>query len=237
MTDQTFTLDINNLDGPLGQRVYTALRNKILTMAYEPGFVLRKGALCEQLGVSRSPVTEALNRLSTDGLVDIIPQSATRVSQFSLFELREDSFLREAVEVAAVAKVAQERTEEQLTILSRNLKMQALLVEDEDFQGFFEADLEFHELILAFTGFPKVAVTAGQMSLQLRRARMLILPEKGRPAEAVAEHQAILAGIKARNGAAARSAMSHHLRQLITRIEPLERQHPEYFRPNLKDAR
>lgn len=232
MTNQTFTLDINTLDGPLGQRVYTALRNKILTMAFEPGFVLRKGALCEQLGVSRSPVTEALNRLSSDGLVDIIPQSATRVSQFSLFELREDSFLREAVEVAAVAKVAQDRTQEQLTILSRNLKMQTLLVEDEDFQGFFEADLEFHELILGFTGFPKVAVTAGQMSLQLHRARMLILPEQGRPAEAVAEHQAILSGISAGDGSAARSAMSLHLRQLITRIEPLERQHPEYFRPN-----
>jgi len=230
MTTETLTLDINNLDGPLGQRVYTALRNKILTMAYEPGFVLRKGALCEQLGVSRSPVTEALNRLSSDGLVDIIPQSATRVSQFSMFELREESFLREAVETAAVAKVAQERTEEQLTILSRNLKMQNLLVEDEDFQGFFEADLEFHELILAFTGFPRVAITAGQLSLQLHRARMLILPERGRPAEAVAEHQSILAGIKARDSNAARAAMSLHLRQLITRLEPLERQHPEYFR-------
>ena len=232
MTNQTFTLDINSLDGPLGQRVYTALRNKILTMVFEPGFVLRKGALCEQLGVSRSPVTEALNKLSSDGLVDIIPQSATRVSQFSMFELREESFLREAVEVAAVAKVAQDCTQEQLTILSRNLKMQTLLVEDEDFQGFFEADLEFHELILGFTGFPKVAVTAGQISLQLHRARMLILPERGRPAEAVAEHHDILTGIKARDGDAARSAMSLHLRQLITRIEPLERQHPEYFRPN-----
>lgn len=231
MTTQTFTLDINNLDGPLGQRVYTALRNKILTMAYEPGFVLRKGALCEQLGVSRSPVTEALNRLSSDGLVDIIPQSATRVSQFSMFELREESFLREAVETAAVAKVAVEHTDKQLTILSRNLKMQNLLVEDEDFQGFFEADLEFHELILAFTGFPRVAMTAGQLSLQLHRARMLILPERGRPAEAVAEHQSILAGIKARDADAARAAMSLHLRQLITRLEPLERQHPEYFRP------
>lgn len=232
MTPETLTLDINNLDGPLGQRVYTALRNKILTMAYEPGFVLRKGALCEQLGVSRSPVTEALNRLSSDGLVDIIPQSATRVSQFSMFELREESFLREAVETAAVAKVAQERTEEQLTILSRNLKMQSLLVEDEDFQGFFEADLEFHELILEFTGFPRVAITAGQLSLQLHRARMLVLPERGRPAEAVAEHQMILAGIKARDANAARAAMSIHLRQLITRLEPLERQHPEYFRSN-----
>ncbi|MEP2471830.1 MAG: GntR family transcriptional regulator [Paracoccaceae bacterium] len=230
MTLETLTLDINSLDGPLGLRVYTTLRNKILTLAYEPGFVLRKGALCEQLGVSRSPVTEALNRLSSDGLVDIIPQSATRVSQFSMFELREESFLREAVETAAVAKVAQERTEEQLTILSRNLKMQNLLVEDEDFQGFFEADLEFHELILAFTGFPRVAITAGQLSLQLRRARMLILPERGRPAEAVAEHQSILAGIKARDANAARAAMSLHLRQLITRLEPLERQHPEYFR-------
>lgn len=232
MTDQTFTLDINSLDGPLGQRVYTVLRNKILTMSFEPGTVLRKGALCEQLGVSRSPVTEALNRLSTDGLVDIIPQSATRVSQFSMFELRQESFLRDAVEVAAVAKVAQDRTDEQLTILSRNLKMQRLLVEDEDFQGFFEADLEFHELILAFTGFPKVTVTAGQISLQLNRARMQILPELGRPAETVAEHQSVLAGIEVRDVDAARSAMSLHLRQLITRIEPLERQHPEYFRPS-----
>lgn len=236
MTDQTLTLDINSLEGPLGHRVYTALRNKILTMAYEPGTVLRKGALCEQLGVSRSPVTEALNRLSAEGLVDIIPQSATRVSQFSMFELREETFLREAVEVAAVAKVALERTDEQLTVLSRNLKMQSLLVEDEDFQGFFEVDLEFHDLILAFTGFPKVAITAGQMSLQLHRARMLILPKRGRPADAVSEHQEILAGIKARDSAAARSAMSRHLRQLITSIEPLERQYPEYFRPNREES-
>jgi DNA-binding GntR family transcriptional regulator len=232
MTAQPFTLDINSLDGPLGQRVYTALRDKILTMSLKPGTVLRKGALCEQLNVSRSPVTEALNRLSTDGLVDIIPQSATRVSQFSMFELRQESFLREAVEVAAVAKVALDRNDEQLTILARNLKMQGLLVEDKDFEGFFEVDLEFHELILGFTGFPKVAVVAGQMSLQLRRARMLVLPELGRPAEAVAEHQSILASIKARDADAARSAMSVHLRQLITRIEPLEHQHPEYFRPN-----
>lgn len=237
MTTQNSMLDINNLNGPLGQRVYTALRNKILTMTFEPGFVLRKGALCEQLGVSRSPVTEALNRLSSDGLVDIIPQSATRVSQFSMFELREESFLREAVETAAVAKVTLERTEEQLTILSRNLKMQTLLVEDEDFQGFFEADLEFHELILAFTGFPRVAVAAGQMSLQLHRARMLIMPERGRPADTVAEHKVILAAVKARDPDAARSAMSRHLRQLITRLEPLERQHPEYFRLSRDDTR
>lgn len=224
-------LDIDGLDGPLGQRVYTALRNAILDMSFEPGTVLRKGALCEALGVSRSPVAEALAKLSTDGLVDIIPQSATRVSQFSLSALREESFLREAVEVAAVGKVAVERTQDQIAKLTRNLRLQGLLIDDGDTQGFFEADVAFHELILGFTGFPKVAVAAGQLSLQLRRARMLLLPTKGRPAEALAEHYAILDAIKNRDPIAARSAMSLHLGQLIDRIAPLEHQHPEYFRP------
>lgn len=232
MPHHTQMPDINSLDGPLGQRIYMVLRDAILSMSFEPGTVLRKGVLCEKLGVSRSPITEALNRLSSDGLVDIVPQSATRVSRFSIPELTEESFLREAIEVAAVAKVANECTDSQLTKLSRNLRLQELLVQDQDFQGFFEADLEFHELILRFTGFPKVAITAEQMSLQLKRARMLLLPEEGRPEAAIAEHHVILDAVKSKNASAAKSAMSSHLAQLIPRIEPLERQHPDYFRPN-----
>jgi DNA-binding GntR family transcriptional regulator len=230
MYDHKLKLDIEGHEGPLGQRVYTVLRNSILDMSFDPGMVLRKGALCEQLGVSRSPVSEALGRLSSEGLVDIIPQSATRVSQLSLSELREESFLREAVEVAAVTKVAQERSDEQLVKLSRNLRLQSLLIDDKDYQGFLEADLEFHELILGFTGFPKVVAAAGQMSLQLRRARMLLLPEDGRAEGALTEHQTIYGAIKAQDSEEARRSMSIHLRQLINRITPLESQHPGYFR-------
>jgi len=206
------------------------LRTNILEMVLKPGAILRKGVLCDQLGVSRSPVAEALGRLSSDGLVDIIPQSATRVSQFSLPELLEENFLREAVEVAAVARVAKDHTDDQLTRLSRNLRLQDLLVEDKDFQGFFEADLAFHELILSFTGFPKVNHVAEEMTLQLRRARKLMLPEPGRPAQAVAEHKAIFKAIEARKVEDARATMTRHLRQLTKRIVPLEREHPEYFR-------
>ena len=138
MSDEMQILDIGGLEGPLGQRVYTALRDGILDMSLHPGMVLRKGALCEQLGVSRSPVAEALGRLSSEGLVDVIPQSATRVSQLFLADLLEECFLREAVEVAAVTKVTLERTDEQLTKLTRNLRLQGLLVDDKDFQGFFD---------------------------------------------------------------------------------------------------
>ncbi|KJZ18373.1 GntR family transcriptional regulator [Loktanella sp. S4079] len=222
--------DIEQLDGPLSQRVYTALRTAILDMKLEPGAVLRKAAICEQFGVSRSPVAEALTRLSGDGLVDVIPQSATRVTRFSLDEIREECFLRDAVEVAAVKRVATIRTDEQLAQLTRNLRLQGLLVEDQDFHGFFEADEAFHKMLLEFTGFRSVAAIAGQLALQLRRVRMLVLPETGRPAETIKEHTAILDAIRAQDPDTAGSAMRFHLGQLINRIEPLEKQHPDYFR-------
>ncbi len=230
MQQTTIELGIDGLDGTLGHRVYTALRDQILNMSLEPGFVLRKGALCEQLGVSRSPVAEALGKLSSEGLVDIVPQSATRVSRLSLSAIKEESFLREAIEVAAVAKIAKDRDEAQLSKLSRNLRLQKLLIEDGDQKGFFETDVEFHSLILQFTGFPKVIAAADQLSLQLLRARMLLLPEKGRPKEAVDEHQAILDAIKNKDVKAAQSSMAIHLRQLIDRLTPLEKTHPEFFR-------
>jgi DNA-binding GntR family transcriptional regulator len=97
--------------------------------------------------------------------------------------------------------------------------------------GFFEADEEFHALMLEFTGFPKVAAAAGTLSLQIKRARILLLPEEGRAAETVAEHAAILDTVRKGDPDAARAAMSFHLGQLISRIEPLERRHPEFFRP------
>lgn len=221
---------IDELTGSLAQRVYQALREGILSMEYPPGAVLKKGEICDQLGVSRSPVSEAIVRLSDEGLVDVIPQSATRVSCFSMDEIREASFLREALELAAVAKVAEQHTEEQLVQLSRNLRLQTLLVEDRDFVGFYQADEDFHALLMAFTGFPGVFSVASKVSLQLKRARMLLLPEEGRPAEAVKEHQAIVEAIRSGDAWQAQEAMKFHLRQLITRLEPLESQHPEYFR-------
>lgn len=222
---------VENLSGSLSERVYQSLREAILSMQYPPGTVIRKGAICEQLGVSRSPVAEALARLSAEGLVDIIPQSATKVSCFSMDEIREASFLRQALEVAAIEKVTRERTPEQLAALTRNIRMQELLIEDKDFVGFYEADEEFHTMLMNFTGFNGVPQVLASVSLHLTRARMLVLPDEGRPKETVKEHRAILTAIKNQDIDAAREAMKSHIGQLIPRILPLEESHAEYFTP------
>ncbi len=221
--------DIEALSGSLAQRVYVVLREAILHMKCPPGTVLRKGQICEQLGVSRSPVAEAIAKLSAEGLVDVVPQSATRVSRFSMNEIREATFLREALELAAVELVAKTITEDQLMALARNFKLQRLLVEDGDHAGFFAADEEFHTMIMGFTGYQGVTRTLAGVSLQLSRARILLLPSTDRAEESLKEHEEVLEALRQRDPEAARTAMRFHLGQLISRIEPLEQSHSDFF--------
>mgnify|MGYP002662527171 CR=1 FL=1 len=86
--------------GPPGARVYQTLRQAILSVSYRPGEILRKPEICEVLGVSRSPVADAVARLAAEGLVDVVPQAGTFVARFSMEEIREGAFLREAAELA-----------------------------------------------------------------------------------------------------------------------------------------
>ncbi len=218
--------------GSLGQKVYQTLREAILSLAYRPGEILRKPEICEALGVSRSPVADAVARLAAEGLVDVVPQAGTFVARFSMEEIREGAFLREAIEIAAIERLAETITEEQLTQLRRNITVQVALVADGDVPGFYQMDAAMHELLLSFTGFRKLAQVSETAWLHVNRARQLILPVEGRIGATVEEHRAILAALEAHDPEAARVAVRLHLRQLISYLEPLERDRPELFAPN-----
>jgi DNA-binding GntR family transcriptional regulator len=218
--------------GSLAQRVYASLREAILSMSLRPGDILRKPEICAQLGVSRSPVSEAVARLAVEHLVRIVPQAGTYVARFSLAEVREGAFLREALELAAVEKVAQTITDEQLTQLRRNLRLQQGLLEDHDFGGFYQTDAAMHELILSFTGYRRVAALADTSWVHVNRARQLILPASGRVQSTYAEHQAIMAAIEARDPVAARAATRLHLGRLVGFLEPMALARPDLFEPD-----
>lgn len=222
---------LGQFSGSLGQRVYQTLREAILSLAYRPGEILRKPEICEALGVSRSPVSDAVARLAAEGLVDVVPQAGTFVARFSMAEIREGAFLREAIEVAAVERVAEMVSDEQLVQLRRNITVQAALVADGDIAGFYKLDAEMHELILSFTGFRRLSQVSETAWLHVNRARQLILPVPGRVTATLAEHRAILAALEARDAALARQATQFHLRQLLTYLEPLERDRPDLFDP------
>jgi len=222
---------LSDFPGSLGQKVYAALREAILALSYRPGDILRKPEICEMLGVSRSPVSEAVARLAGERLVQVVPQAGTYVARLSMAEIREGAFLREALELAAVERVARAVTEAQLAQLRRNLQVQEALVQDCDFAGFYQTDAQMHELILSFTGFGRAAELADTSWVHVNRARQLVLPQPGRVEDTFDEHQLIVAAIAARDPEAARASVRVHLGKLIGFLEPLAQTRPDLFEP------
>ena len=217
--------------GSLAQKVYASLREAILSLNYRPGDVLRKPEICGVLGVSRSPVSEAVARLAAEHMVVVVPQAGTYVARLSLREIREGAFLREALELAAVERVALAVTEAQMVQLRRNLRVQEALLHDGDVPGFYQTDAQMHEMILSFTGFRRVASLAETSWVHVNRARQLILPQPGRVGDTLVEHQQIVAAIEARDVAGARAAVRVHLGKLIGFLEPLAQNRPDLFEP------
>lgn len=223
---------LDTFEGSLAQRVYLSLKAAILSLAYRPGEALRKPEICEALGVSRSPVSEAVARLAAEGLVDVVPQSGTFVARFSMAEIRESAFLREALELAAIEIVARTITDDQIVLLRRNLRVQEALVADGDVAGFYQMDRQMHEMILSFTGYRRLATLAETSWVHVNRARQLILPQPGRVQDTLTEHQRILSALEAHDPAASREATRHHLGQLLTFVEPLAKTRPDLFAPD-----
>lgn len=223
-------LPLDSFSGSLSARVHLVLKDAILSLVYKPGEILRKTEICATLGVSRSPVSEAVTKLATEGLVDIVPQAGTFVSRFSMDDIREGAFMREALEMAAVEHVALNITEPQIVLLRRNLRMQEALAEDGDVEGFLQMDAALHNMIMSFTGFKRLATLADSTWTQVSRARHLHMPTPGRMQTSVKEHAAIVDAIINRDPETAKQAIRTHVRLLVEYIEPLETERPELFK-------
>jgi DNA-binding GntR family transcriptional regulator len=220
---------LDNFQGSLTDRTFLAIREAIMELNFLPGEIIRKHDICSALGVSRSPVSEALAKLRNEGLVEVVPQSGTFVSRFSLQDIKEGAFLREAIELACIEILASNISEQQLIDLNRNLKLQKVLAETDDYQGFYQLDAEMHGMIMDFTGYKNLAKVTKTGWVQVDRARQLLLPVDGRLKKAFQEHRAVIKALEQNDVALAREKMRTHLNQLILLLTPLEKKHPHLF--------
>ena len=220
---------LDNFQGSLTDRTFLAIREAIMELNFLPGEIIRKHDICNTLGVSRSPVSEALAKLRNEGLVEVVPQSGTFVSRFSLQDIKEGAFLREAIELACIEILASNISEQQLIDLNRNLKLQKVLAESDDYQGFYQLDAKMHGMIMDFTGYKNLAKVTKTGWVQVDRARQLLLPVDGRLKKAFQEHKAVIEALEQNDVALAREKMRTHLNQLILLLTPLEKKHPHLF--------
>lgn len=214
--------------GAATARVHGALREAIVQLDLKPGELLDKQAIAARMGVSRFPVGEAMNRLAAEGLVDIIPQSGSRVALIKISDARENMFLRRALEVEAVRWLAPQASPGLIDQLASNLRYQEAAIEAKDLKGFHGFDLAFHALLQDHLGFERVRNATDAARLGLDRVRRL-LNTRRRLDLTLAEHRAILAAFAAHDGAAAAKAMYDHLDAVMAELETFARDRPELF--------
>ncbi|BCH34093.1 GntR family transcriptional regulator [Mesorhizobium sp. L-8-10] len=214
--------------GGATERVVDALREAIVALEIRPGAILDKNELAARFGVSRFPISEALNRLKAEGLVEIRPQSSSTVSLIRLADARENMFLRRALEGETMALLAARRDPELLVEVERNLRYQKAAMEAGDRPGFHRLDLEFHDLLVSAAGFSRVRATVEKARLALDRARRL-LGSPRRHALTFAEHTAIVDALRRGDVEGARAATGAHIDSVMEELEVFSREHPEVF--------
>lgn len=214
--------------GSVTADVLTTLRNAIVTLSLPPGSAIDKSAICEQLGVSRFPVSEALARLQNEGLVDIAPQRGSTVSLVRIADVREYMLIRKALESEALRVLIGNHNAGLIEALHANMAEQRAAAARDDSETFHQIDIEFHDIIFRSMRFTKIKSIIDGARANLDRARRLIITPR-RLALTIAEHQAIFDGILASDTAQATAAIRAHIDAVMVELFAFARETPDLF--------
>nr|WP_246663980.1 GntR family transcriptional regulator [Phyllobacterium sp. SYP-B3895] len=211
-------------------QVYTILRQAIISSQLAPGEAIRKEVIAAQLGVSRTPVSDAINRLADEGLVEIYPQTGTFVARLWLEKIETAQFVRVALETAAIRRATEQLTPETLERMQQNLEQQRHAAAHREFEHFYELDEALHDMVSDAAGLVGLREIAARERSQIDRVRRLLLHYEARMAETLVEHEAIIAAIADRDADRAAKTMETHISQMGRMLLHLRDKRPELFK-------
>ncbi len=209
-------------------QLYELLRARIVALDLPPGAALSRAELAQAYGVSQTPVREALLKLAEEQLVDVFPQSATRVSRIDLAHARETHFLRRAIELELVRELALRASPCLLAQLRGIVANQRALHEQDD-DRFTEEDQAFHLCLYQAAGKEGLWALVKARSGHIDRLRRLHLPAAGKRERIVSDHAAVLAAIEAGDAEGAQAALRQHLSGTLEYADTIRQAHPAFF--------
>ena len=214
---------------PIVPQVHSTLHHLIVHCVLPPGSPIREKDLSEQMEVSRTPIREALLQLEKEGLVEIYPQSGTRISKISMEEVRESHFIREAMESATVRFAAQQGDSQLYKQLNTRLQEFEAALGTAEKDLLFELDELFHKTIAEFRFHNRLWKITNIAKSHMDRVRHLTLPLPKRIYEIADEHQRVTDCITQHQPDDAVRAIKDHLSVIFSDIERIRAEHSEYF--------
>lgn len=195
MKEPNFEVSMNEYL-PLRDVVFNTLRQAILRGELKPGERLMEIQLANKLGVSRTPIREAIRKLELEGLVLMIPRKGAEVAEITEKSLRDVLEVRRALEELAVELVCEKITEEQIQDLKDAAEEFKESLESGDITRIAEADVKFHDVIYMATDNQKLIQLLNNLREQMYRYRVEYLKRSDFHQQLIDEHEEIIETIE-----------------------------------------
>jgi DNA-binding GntR family transcriptional regulator len=196
---------------PLREVVAETLREAIVNGTLNPGERLMEIQLAEELGVSRTPVREAIRKLELEGFVIMIPRRGTYVADLSIKDINEVFEIRTALDVLAAGLAVERITEDELEQLERLLVEIGKLIEGDDIDKIVEVDSQFHDVLYKASRNDRLVGIINNLREQITRFRSISIQYPGRMKVSIEEHRQLVEAIADRNTELAQQIAREHM--------------------------
>jgi DNA-binding GntR family transcriptional regulator len=224
-----------NRTGNVQDSVYAALRKSIINLNLVPGTAISEKEIAQRYAVSRTPVREAFIQLSKEGLVKVIPQRETLVSLINLDRVKQELFLRESLEMAALQPFINRCQPEHIAQLEEIVEIQAAAFDRNEYINFINFDDRYHQCFFEVAGHNLGWEVLESMCGHYHRVRLLTVWLNGIAQNIVHQHIEILSAIKKKDLREARLKLGRHLNKLYAEEKLLLEKFPDYFASSRED--
>lgn len=200
---------INNL--PIREQIFKKVRMMILNYELKPGDKLIEGQLAEQLGVSRTPVREALHRLEEEGLIEIFPRRYCLVKGITIDSIHEINLIRANLEPLTAVIAVEKLTDEDLTKLDNILSQSKRALSEKDIENLILLNDEFHNLIIQSANLPRITKLLENLQDYYMFFRRSYMKKDELAERTMKEHFEILKALKSRDKDLVEKAYKHHV--------------------------
>ena len=209
---------------PLRDVVFNTLREAILKGELKPGERLMEMHLANKLGVSRTPIREAIRMLEQEGLAVTIPRKGAQVAKMTEKDLQDVLEVRDALDALTVTCACERMTDAQFVELKEAMKAFEQATKTDDVRKIVEADEAFHDVIYAAAANPKLETIINSAREQMYRYRYEYVKNPSVYAQIIQEHKTIIDGFDRRDVEFLKDIMHTHLSNQINAVRELIRE-------------
>jgi len=204
------------------------IKDNIVNLELAPGSMISEQDIANELNLSRTPVHEAMQELSSTKIIEILPQRGSHVSLIDMAHVDEAVFARTTIESAITAMACQQATDKDIQEMEENVTLQRFYYEKNNLDKIMELDNAFHEIMYKITNKMQCHYMIRLMSIHLDRIRELTI-HSFNAEKIIKEHEELLETFKKKDPEAAKDALNRHLARKHYQEDELRKAFPQYF--------